>query len=215
MCVARTANGEDRRAEIIAATIRVLARDGIAATTTRKIATEAHVNQATLRYYFGSKDDLLFAVLQEMMRVTQEVVQTAIPEQSELPDVIAGSIRAFWSHVESAPELQIMQYELTLYALRNPASAWLARQQYEGYCALVEALFEQQFTTRGVSCAIPFADLARFVVAGIDGLILQFISDRDVTRARHHLTDLIHATIALIEGHHGAITRVRPYNDRI
>src|SRR2546421_2243470 len=70
-----TTTAAERRADIIAATIRVLARDGIAETTTRKISAEAEVNQATLRYYFGSKDDLLFAVLQEMMQTTREVVQ--------------------------------------------------------------------------------------------------------------------------------------------
>ncbi|TMD42910.1 MAG: TetR/AcrR family transcriptional regulator [Chloroflexi bacterium] len=137
-----TTTAAERRADIIAATIRVLARDGIAETTTRKISAEAEVNQATLRYYFGSKDDLLFAVLQEMMQTTREVVQAGISSNSDLHDTIAESIKAFWRHVETAPELQVMQYELTLYALRHPESAWLAKQQYDGYCALVETLFQ-------------------------------------------------------------------------
>jgi AcrR family transcriptional regulator len=186
-----------RQAEIIAAAIRVLARDGIAETTTRKIAAEADVNQATLRYYFGSKDDLLFAVLQEMMRTTKEVVQLSILSERGLHETIAESLRAFWAHVEENPELQVMQYELTLYALRNPESAWLAKQQYDGYSALVETLFQQHFEVAGKACAIPFADLARFVIAGLDGLILQFISDRDTVRAQHDLDHLIRAVIAL------------------
>jgi AcrR family transcriptional regulator len=195
--VPRTSHAVERRAEIIAAAIKVLARDGIAETTTRKIAAEAEVNQATLRYYFGSKDDLLFAVLQEMMRLTKEVVQAAIPSGLGLHEIIAESIKAFWSHVESAPELQVMQYELTLYALRNPTSVWLARQQYDGYVAVVETLFQHYFEVSGVTCAIPYTDLARFVVAGIDGLILQFISDHDTARARRNLDMLITAVIKL------------------
>jgi len=195
--VPRISHAIERRAEIIAAAIKVLARDGIAETTTRKIAAEAEVNQATLRYYFGSKDDLLFAVLQEMMRLTKEVVQAAIPSGLGLHEIIAESIKAFWSHVESAPELQVMQYELTLYALRNPTSAWLAQQQYDGYVAVVETLFQHYFEAAGVTCAVPFADLARFVVAGIDGLILQFVSDHDTTRAHHNLDLLITAVIKL------------------
>jgi AcrR family transcriptional regulator len=191
-----TTTATERRAEIIAATIRVLARDGIAETTTRKIAAEAGVNQATLRYYFGSKDDLLFAVLQEMMRTTREVVQAAIPSDGGLHVAIAESIKAFWLHVEAAPELQVMQYELTLYALRNPDSAWLAKQQYDGYSVLVESLFEQNFAAAGRKCAVSFAELARFVIAGLDGLILQFVSDRDTVRARRDLDNLIFAVRA-------------------
>src|SRR5579859_4782148 len=113
---------DERRAEILSAAVRVLSRDGLAETTTRKIATEAGVNQAMLRYYFGSKDDLLFAVLQEMMRLTNEIVREVASTRGSIRETIADSLRAFWAHVESAPELQVMQYELTLYALRHPDS---------------------------------------------------------------------------------------------
>lgn len=192
-------NVAEQRAAIITATIRVLARDGLAETTTRKIAAEANVNLATPRYYFGSKDDLLFAVLQEMMRITQEIVQASQPAHGDLRSVVTESLKAFWTHVEEAPELQIIQYELTLYALRHPTSAWLAEQQYRGYCAVVESLFQQYFASADKASKIPLAEVARFVVAGIDGLILQFISDRDTLRARRDLNHLISATLMLIE----------------
>lgn len=195
--MAKSSTATDRRADILAATIRVLARDGLTATTTRKIAAEAGVNQATLRYYFGSKDDLLFAVLQMMMQTTREIVQAAIPANGQPQAMVVQSLKAFWFHVESSPELQVMQYELTLYALRNPASAWLAKQQYDGYCALVENLFQHYFEQANVPCATSFPTLARFTVAGIDGLILQFVSDHDIERAQRDLETLIQATLAL------------------
>jgi hypothetical protein len=47
--------------------------------------------------------------------------------------------------------------------------------------------------------AIPHADLARFILSGVDGLILQFISDRDTHRARRDLDHLIEAVITLFE----------------
>jgi hypothetical protein len=90
-----------------------------------------------------------------------------------------------------------MQYELTLYALRHGGSAWLAREQYAGYGAVVEELLRETFTDAGARCALPFPSLARFIVGGLDGLILQFISDRDSVRARRDLETLIAAVIAL------------------
>lgn len=193
----RSALVGERREEILAAAIRVLAQDGIAETTTRKIASEAKVNQASLRYYFGSKDDLLFAVLQEMMRVTRDLVRASMPAGRNVPEIIAHSCQAVWSRIESAPELQVMQYELTLYALRNPASAWLAQQQYEGSCAVVAELLQQGFTAANQTCTVPLTDLAHFIVGGFDGLTLQFISDRDPARARRGLDLLIKAVISL------------------
>lgn len=191
---------EEKRGEILAAAVRVLARDGIAEATTRKIAVEAGVNQAMLRYYFGSKDELLFVVLQEMMRQTREIARAAASAQEDVRAAIAESLKAFWAHVEGAPELQVMQYELTLYALRTPNAAWLARQQYDGYSAVVETLFQEAFAVAQQTPAVPFTALARFVIAGLDGLILQFISDRNTERARADLDHLIAATIMLVEG---------------
>ncbi len=196
----RTNTAIERRAEIIAAAIRVLARDGLAETTTRKIAAEAGLNQATLRYYFGSKDDLLFAVLQDMMHITREITFESTRMGKGVRETLSESIRAFWTHVEEMPELQIMQYELTLYSLRHPASAWIARQQYDGYSAVVETLLQHLFETAHQSCAIPVSELARFIIGGVDGLILQFISDRDTARARRDLDHLLAAIIALAEG---------------
>lgn len=197
--VASAKNGE-KRADILAATIRTLVRDGLAETTTRKIASEAGVNQAMLRYYFGGKDDLLFAVLQEMMRLTGEIARASAPVAPTLRATIVESMSAFWASVEAQPELQIIQYELTLYALRSPEAAWLARQQYAGYAAVVEQLVRETEARSGETCAIPADEMARYIVGGLDGLILQFISDRNVERARRDLRNLIAAAVALAEG---------------
>jgi AcrR family transcriptional regulator len=193
-----------RRADILAAAIRVLARDGIAQATTRKIAAEAGLNQATVLYYAGSKDELLLAVLREMMRTTREIALAAAPAGGSPRAAIRQAVTAFWEHVEAAPELQVMQYELTLYALRHPESAWLAREQYAGYCEVVEGLLRDAFAAAGASCLIAFDALARFIVGGLDGLILQFVSDRDVARARRDLDALVAAIVALAEGAGGA-----------
>lgn len=188
-----------RRARILDAALEVLASEGISEATTRKIAAKADVNQAMLRYYFGSKDDLLLAVLQEMMRITREIVQQAIVGNRGLRETILGGLLSFWKHVEARPDLQIMQYELTLYALRSPASAWLAKEQYEGYCTVVEMLLEEGFAAAGKTSALALPELARFVVSGMDGLILQFVSNRNTTQARLGLAHLVDAVLALSE----------------
>lgn len=192
-------NATDRRAVIIDAAVRVLAREGIADTTTRKIAAEASVNQAMISYYFGCKDGLLYAVLQEMMRRTEEIAHASLPRGRDLAASLGGAIEAFWSHVEQAPQLQIMQYELTLYALRRPDSAWLAKRQYEGYCAIVAALIDAVSSDAGERLGESPEALARFIVGGLDGLILQHISDPDSERARRDLRRLVTATLALAQ----------------
>jgi AcrR family transcriptional regulator len=191
---------DERRGAILAAAVRVLARDGIAAATTRKIATEADVNQAMLGYYFGSKDELLFAVLQEMMRQTQALVLANRSTDQTLRGMLTDCITAFWATVEHDPSIQIMQLELTLYALRQPESAWLAQQQYAGYAAVIVQMLREGCAQTGEVCAVSYDALARFIMGGLDGMILQFVSDHDGSRARRELAHLIAAVIALAEG---------------
>lgn len=190
----------ERRAAIIAAAVRVLAREGITETTTRKIAAEAGVNQAMIGYYFGGKDELLYAVLQEMIGHTGEIARASLPAGQPFAAALAGAVEAFWRHVEQAPELQVMQYELTLYALRHPESAWLAQRQYAGYCAIVAELIREVSAATGEPTAEPPDALARFIVGGLDGLILQFVSDHDLVRAHGDLRRLIAAALALARG---------------
>ena len=45
--------------------------------------------------------------------------------------------------------------------------------------------------------ALPVRDLARFVVAGLDGLILQHLSDPDVRRSRKQVRHLVRAGVQL------------------
>ncbi|HLY30744.1 MAG TPA: TetR/AcrR family transcriptional regulator [Ktedonobacterales bacterium] len=192
-----------RRSAILAAVIRALARDGVAESTTRTLAASAEVNQATLRYYFGSKDDLLLAVLQELMRNTREVVlgvitPGALAEQADIRQVIADGMTAFWTYVEKQPELQMIQLELTLYTQRRAESAWLAREQYAGYVSVIETILRESFSLLGRTSATPFEQIARFLVAGFDGLTLQYLSDHDNARARRDLHTLIVAVIALV-----------------
>ncbi len=206
--MSRSAGGEERRAAIIQAAVRVLARDGLAETTTRKIASEASVNQAMIGYYFGGKDELLYAVLQDMMRRTGEIIGATAPLDRGFAEAVAVAIEAFWEHVRQAPELQVLQYELTLYALRRPESAWLAKRQYEGYCGIVAQLIEAVCAATNVTTAQPSDAIARFIVGGLDGMILQFISTRDDERAHQDLQQLIAATLMLSLGQHDSVSTI-------
>ena len=56
-------NWDDRRDEILSATWRVIARDGIAKATIRAIAREAHCSPGILAHYFDDKADILGSAL--------------------------------------------------------------------------------------------------------------------------------------------------------
>lgn len=62
-----TDKGENIKEKMIETTARILREKGFKATTVRAIAKEAKVNIAAIRYYFGSKEELIGAALEYMM----------------------------------------------------------------------------------------------------------------------------------------------------
>lgn len=189
----------DARERLIEATIRVIAREGLASTSTRKIAAEAGMNLAMLHYYFGNKDDLLTAVYQSILQTVRAIIADlpAIQPGDDLRAVVTRELTAYWQYVEDVPEVQIVQYELTLHELRDSEAHMQGQQQFGAYSALVEERFRRFFEANQQTCALSFEELAHFIIAGIDGLTLQFLAHRDTERARRGLQHLIAATLAL------------------
>ena len=63
----RQKNTDTRRAELIQATLRVIAQHGVMAASVRSISKEANVTQGLIRYYFDSKDELIAAAYESYM----------------------------------------------------------------------------------------------------------------------------------------------------
>ncbi|MGZ2744340.1 TetR/AcrR family transcriptional regulator [Burkholderia stagnalis] len=192
------AKREQLKAQIIQGAIDALAESGPAAVTTRKIAAKAGVNLATLHYYFESKDALLIGALEAIVAQMSQAFKIGLTEQLDFAGCIESVIRNSWNLIKATRNIQILQYELTLYTLRNEEAKSLAKLQYDSYCKLYEDSFRQCLRDAKVALTIDLAELARFVVAGMDGLILQYLADPDDERANRGLQNLITATLALI-----------------
>lgn len=73
---------EATRRKILNITKRLMRQEGIGNLTIRKIAKEANVNVASINYYFGSKDDLFFQCISDV--VTQLGKALMIFDNSQL-----------------------------------------------------------------------------------------------------------------------------------
>ena len=59
-----TDKGENIKEKLIETTARILREKGFKSATVRAITKEAKVNIAAIRYYFGSKEELISAALE-------------------------------------------------------------------------------------------------------------------------------------------------------
>jgi AcrR family transcriptional regulator len=178
-----------RRTHIVAATMRLIARDGIAALSTRTIAREADVNLSALHGLFGGKDDLLLAVLDT---ATSAIIAALVAVDGHpgggLRAALTESFAALCALLDGDPALPLVRCEVLLYTCRRPAQAARAFQQRQRYLDALQTCYR-------VACAqgelnlIAYDELAAVVSSSIDGLALQMaagapLPQQAATRAR-------------------------------
>lgn len=192
-----------RNRQIVAAARAVIARDGVAAATVRAVAHEADIPLGTLQYVFPAKQQLIRAVIEDLIEELGGTLRSSAPLDAGMEHALAEGVRRFWNDLVVSDEpIQLAQYELTTHALRTAGLEDLARRQYEGYVDAVAEWIHEAAARAGEESSIERRRLARLIVAGVDGLILQYVVDPDPDRGR----DDVEAMIAMIVGYAG----VRP-----
>jgi AcrR family transcriptional regulator len=171
-------SAESRREELVAAAIRVMTRDGVAAATTRAIATEADMRLGFLHYCFRSKEELLLQVITALNRGNVKA-SMQVEHGHRLGDTLRAGARAYWAGVEREPDLHQLTYELTQYSLRRPELAAVARAQYEQYLETARDFLVTAAESTHMEWSVPVTSLARFTHTVLDGATLTWIVDRD------------------------------------
>jgi AcrR family transcriptional regulator len=164
---------------LISAAARVMARDGIAQTTTRAITEEAGMPRGSFHYCFRSKDELLRELITIVVGDMVQAARDAPADGGDLAQKLRTGMRALWGSVTEHPDEQLVLYELTTYALRDPATVELARWQYESYYRQATEYLTFVAEQEGIAWSLPMPTLARLLVTVIDGLSLNWLPDRD------------------------------------
>ena len=171
-------NGEGRRAQIIGAALEIMATEGLYQTTTRKIAAAAGVNVATLHYHFRDKEEIITCVMQALVESYRAQLSTFLSTPQNLHDRIASLLQFITREIENSPGEQLLLQEMTIYMLRTPHTAPLARAKDRDFLLLY-------VDTLGTAIDITEADrpfvvaLADFVYTGVIGVFNQWLATQD------------------------------------
>ncbi|WP_028851563.1 TetR/AcrR family transcriptional regulator [Thermocrispum municipale] len=188
-----------RRRELVDAAITVMARDGIAKATTRAIVTEAGVHLGLFHYCFKSKEDMLLRVIETLHERHLRAVLDSVDPQLGFEEMVRAALREYWARVEQFPAEHQLTYELTQYALRNPALAGVARRQYELHLEYARAFLAAVAQAAGVRWTVPLDVLARKVQSAVDGVTLAWIVDRDTSATLAVLDLYVEQLVAFAE----------------
>ncbi|MEX3105405.1 MULTISPECIES: TetR/AcrR family transcriptional regulator [unclassified Streptomyces] len=190
----------ERRPQLIKAAIDLMTREGVAAGSTRAIAAELGVAQATVHYTFGTKEELYRAVMEQLTSDLIAQVEGAVPEGSGFEETLATLAGALWRTLREQPASHQLLTELTMVALRTPHLHEAVDSHYRGTIAVTAKLVTEAAERTGRELAQPAETIARFFLTGFDGLILQRLVVPDDTAEDTVLRALVSATIGLAGG---------------
>ena len=174
----------ERRVALIDAGLRVVAREGLAAASTRAIVAEAGMSLASFHYAFDSRDELIDELIATVVAREQAAVMPEVVPGQGLREILEAGILRYFDHLKADPEHEQAMLELTQYALRSPDRHPLALAQYARYVELAERSLELAASVADAAWRVPVSQAARVLVAFTDGLTITWLVGRDDDAAR-------------------------------
>jgi AcrR family transcriptional regulator len=202
----------DRRRQLVDAGLAIAEREGVAAVTARRLAAEAGVSLGLVSYCFATKDELTIALA---TRIAQELAEAGeaefeIEDIVEEPDpgdesdqgltaILQTALAGLWAQVERTPGRQLLTYEITTRALRDPGLGSVAQQQYSAQVAVAAEVLARAGQAAGVTWSRDLSDLAGLVVMAVDGATLRWLVDHDSESALGRLCDIADLLVTMTE----------------
>ena len=169
----RAEASERVREAIVAATVRVVAREGVGAVTHRRVAAEAGVSLSSTTWHFATKGDILEAALRwtarrEVARITE--IAERLDGTDFDPSAWAEEL-ADWllEQVTGDRDVVVALYRLQFELLGTPGAREVHREWGHGLFALGERVLAHSATLT------PELDV-RLIVTALDGLRLSVLS---------------------------------------
>ena len=165
--------GAERRTQILDEMIRIIADQGVDASSLRSVAEALGITHAALRHYFPSRDELLLAVYRE-----HEVREQGAPDRMKSA---IGDMRESASRNRAVPGLVQLYTTLAADAVQegHPTTRAFMRERFTRLRADLATLIEADQAAGRIRADLDPVDLASLSIAASDGLQVQWLLDPD------------------------------------
>jgi AcrR family transcriptional regulator len=171
----------DRRSAIVAATVDVARRKGLASTTVRDVAAEMGTSSGLIHHYFESMDDVLAAAFEVVARQDLELSAGSMAAAASPVE----ALRIFFQTYTPADKDWAFQLWLDAWAeaARRPAVQATSRRLNLEWQALLERTIRSGLAAGSFVCG-DSAGAAWRILSLLDGLALQVVAHGTTIKRR-------------------------------
>ncbi len=184
--------GAERVADIIQTAQNILVTEGLVNLTIRRVAREIGISIGNLLYYFSSKEDLLQAIIEDVIRGYDEELENEI---KSFPDSPEKRFKAFIRYLiadTKKPEVRGFFYQFWGLSTHNEQCADLRQDMYKHFQELTMRLLEDVHPDMPES---ELGTLAFSVLTCMEGLHVVFGSGEQLIGQYPTLDDLVYTQI--------------------
>lgn len=170
MAIRKSLNGNNTRAEILAAASRLFIEQGVDNTSLKDIARACNLSTGTLFYYYASKSDLIFDVTDAYFDdLTHRLLEWAV--QSYDQNDAEKILQVVFERITGDLMRGKLHHYLVQAAVSNePAIRERFQQKYTEWRVMIESALVH-FIQDDEQCSLT----AHIILATLDGLVLQAI----------------------------------------
>jgi AcrR family transcriptional regulator len=182
-----------KRTELLGAAISVIAQDGFAGASLRKVAERAGCSTGTVTYYFANKEEMMAAVIENQF----DVFDAMLRGDDKGIDIRGGFKRWLDSLSATGPVEWVATFQLLAHARHEPALAAVYQRRYARYRDVFTAMLAKGQRQGTIRKDIPADLLADQLSAMGDGWMMWFPIEPERFQPRR-VKALLDATMALI-----------------
>jgi len=161
------------RTRIIDAAGKLMADKGVKLTTLADIAREAGISRGTLFYYYASKNDLIYDILEKHLSDLTDAIFANLPRRrSSTADLASVLQSALTGLIQDENSGRINLYLLQEAIIDNSDLKDRFAVKYQTWRELIAGQIARAF---GISDARRLSALGTLLLAMIDGLTIQFL----------------------------------------
>lgn len=139
----RTRDAERTRASILAAAKQEFARNGLAGARVDAIAERAKANKRMIYHYFGSKEDLFTAVLEEayldIRAAERKLDLQAMPAAAAMDALVEFT----WRYYLKNPEFLTLVNSENLHKARHLKGSSRIREEFQTFVGMVQSIIDR------------------------------------------------------------------------
>lgn len=175
-----TPSGDARRRALVVAACQQIADKGLEGFRVREVATQVGINNATLHYYFPTKEALIRAVVGYILELLNTIHASDVPPE---PQTAQQALERYFADVlyqmQTFPELFQVLIELNLRARRDEAIHAILVEADRAWYTNLSTMLEAGIKQGALHAGLDVHRATLTIMAMFKGLTLQIIFAHD------------------------------------